>query len=616
MGLAMTPKQIYNFNSQDRSALSLLDFADALLSTLMEEGPAELLALPAALGAAIAAVVQIPSNMNIGSLHTAIIACAILGGYAFTRLLFATARLRAQQVPVPFIALLKQAGYELTALAVCVVIGRVLLIRWLNMPLGANVFPAEATVSLIRWVFAVAIANFFFQPSNPSLRFVRMDDAGAVRAVRWTAILIAIGHVHSVLLTSAVRTGFAKENAKTITILIAILMLAGAISLLLRLRRNGLMPLPFWLGLVTLLTAALLWIWGARSGDISLFRGLVITISILVLGWTFDQVIALSILASRRPEAMRRLVVVRVVLGALILTLITRILLEFWFGASQFLFGAEGWGGFSRRLNLASFILVSGIFLSAFIHVWVQSRLTPAEGEVVTPEIAALRARLSTILPIIQFSAIGTILLVTALIVLSVLGVDITGLMAAAGILGLAISLGSQALVKDIVSGLLYMFDDVFRVGELIESKEGRGHIEHISMRSVHLRDDEDRLHTIPFGDLGTVTNLSRRLVNMKAQVNFRDPVKAESLASLARSLVSAMRSEKLLQTWIVGPIDISIPSGTFVDEMTLSFRVAAGLAPQVETVSQILLVSELQASDISRGKAELRIIDTAGPRS
>ncbi len=375
------------------------------------------------------------------------------------------------------------------------------------------------------------------------------------------------------LLSGATRAGFPQESANALTILVAFLLLAGAIRLLMSLRQNGLRLLPFWLGTATLTIATALWIWGALNGGSNLFRGLVGTVSIIVLGWTFDRVIALSIRASRRPETMRRLFVLRVVFGTLAVTLITRILLEFWFSGSPILFGPEGWAGFSRRLNLASFIVVGGVWLSALIHVWAQARLTPPEGEIVTPETASLRARLSTILPIVRFGAIATILLVTALMALSVIGIDITPLMAGAGILGLAISLGSQALVKDIVSGLLYMFDDVFRVGEVIECKSGRGTIEYISTRAVRLRDDDGRLHTIPFGELGTVTNYSRRLVAITARINFKQKLKAERLASLTRSLVAAMRSDKLFEAGIVGTIKTEIPDSSEADAITLSFR-------------------------------------------
>src|SRR5262249_4868951 len=71
-------------------------------------------------------------------------------------------------------------------------------------------------------------------------------------------------------------------------------------------------------------------------------------------------------------------------------------------------------------------------------------------------------------------------------------------------------SFGSQALVKDIVSGIFYLTDDAFRAGELIDCEKAKGTVESFTLRSVRLRNQNGQIHTIPFGELGHVTNFSR----------------------------------------------------------------------------------------------------------
>ena len=94
--------------------------------------------------------------------------------------------------------------------------------------------------------------------------------------------------------------------------------------------------------------------------------------------------------------------------------------------------------------------------------------------------------------------------------VLSGLGVAIGPLIAGAGIFGVAIGFGSQTLVKDIVSGVFYMMDDAFRVGEYIQSGSYKGTVESFSLRSVRLRHHHGPVFTVPFGELGAVQNMSR----------------------------------------------------------------------------------------------------------
>jgi len=108
---------------------------------------------------------------------------------------------------------------------------------------------------------------------------------------------------------------------------------------------------------------------------------------------------------------------------------------------------------------------------------------------------------------------------VVTLVVLSELGVDIAPLVAGAGIVGLAVGFGAQTLVKDILSGVFFLIDDAFRVGEYVVVGEVRGMVEHVSIRSLRLRHHRGPLHTIPFGEIGHLTNYSRDWAIMKLEL-------------------------------------------------------------------------------------------------
>ena len=104
--------------------------------------------------------------------------------------------------------------------------------------------------------------------------------------------------------------------------------------------------------------------------------------------------------------------------------------------------------------------------------------------------------------------------------VLASLGVEIGPLIASAGVVGVAIGFGAQTLVKDIISGIFYLVDDAFRIGEYIQSGTYKGTVESFSLRSVKLRHQRGALYTIPFGTLGAVQNLSRDWVVDKIVLN------------------------------------------------------------------------------------------------
>ncbi|MGR9135969.1 mechanosensitive ion channel domain-containing protein [Rhizobium leguminosarum] len=131
------------------------------------------------------------------------------------------------------------------------------------------------------------------------------------------------------------------------------------------------------------------------------------------------------------------------------------------------------------------------------------------EGHQEGPD-ARRRQRLNTLLPILRnvlFLAIGA---VGFLMMLDAVGIQIGPLLAGAGVVGIAVGFGAQTLVKDIISGVFYLFDDAFRIGEYIQAAKYKGTVEGFSLRSIRLRHHRGPVTIVPFGELGAVQNLSR----------------------------------------------------------------------------------------------------------
>jgi small-conductance mechanosensitive channel len=125
-------------------------------------------------------------------------------------------------------------------------------------------------------------------------------------------------------------------------------------------------------------------------------------------------------------------------------------------------------------------------------------------------------SRIRTLLPLLRRCLQILIVVMVVMIVLSSLGVDIGPLIAGAGIFGLAIGFGAQTLVRDIVSGIFFLLDDAFRVGEYVDIGDVKGTVERITVRSLVLRHQLGPLHTVPFGEIKYLSNYSRDWVIMK----------------------------------------------------------------------------------------------------
>ena len=125
------------------------------------------------------------------------------------------------------------------------------------------------------------------------------------------------------------------------------------------------------------------------------------------------------------------------------------------------------------------------------------------------------------------------------------LGIEITPLLAGAGVFGLALGFGAQALVRDVIAGVFYLVEDVFRVGEYIESgATTKGTVERITLRTVALRHHNGPLHFVPYGSLGTVRNNSRDWVIEKFNLPLPVNVDSEQVRKIVKKVGESMLAD------------------------------------------------------------------------
>jgi small conductance mechanosensitive channel len=99
---------------------------------------------------------------------------------------------------------------------------------------------------------------------------------------------------------------------------------------------------------------------------------------------------------------------------------------------------------------------------------------------------------------------------IAIVMILSIFGVNTSSILASAGIIGVAIGLGAQSLVKDIISGVFILFDNYFAVGDYVEAAGYEGFVEEIGIRSSKIRDWSGQLYVFPNGAINGVANYSK----------------------------------------------------------------------------------------------------------
>ncbi|HZS82524.1 MAG TPA: mechanosensitive ion channel domain-containing protein [Stellaceae bacterium] len=166
-------------------------------------------------------------------------------------------------------------------------------------------------------------------------------------------------------------------------------------------------------------------------------------------------------------------------------------------------------------------------------------------------------ARARTLLPLLRTSMLVLLIVLIALIVLSELGVDIGPLLAGAGVVGLAIGFGSQALVKDVITGLFILIEDQLAVGDVVDVGKGHsGVVEAISIRTIRLRDSAGAVHSVPFSEVTSISNMTRDYAYFVANVpiSYREDV--DRVAELLDQVAEGMRDDAEFRPAILAPLE------------------------------------------------------------
>ncbi len=145
--------------------------------------------------------------------------------------------------------------------------------------------------------------------------------------------------------------------------------------------------------------------------------------------------------------------------------------------------------------------------------------------------------RAETLLPLIRSCVTAVLVIFVVLSSLHSLGIAITPLLAGAGVVGIAIGFGAQKLVQDILGGLFFLIDDAFRRGEYIELEGLRGTVEKISLRSMQLRHHLGAVQTVPYGEIKTVSNLSRDWITMKLELRLSYDTDIEAVRKIIKKV-------------------------------------------------------------------------------
>ena len=150
-------------------------------------------------------------------------------------------------------------------------------------------------------------------------------------------------------------------------------------------------------------------------------------------------------------------------------------------------------------------VRISKAFISKLIKTFIEkSGRLAGNGEIQEQRVKTLVKVFNSTLKIV-------IWIMAILTILPEFGVDPTPLLAGAGLVGLAIGMGSRSLVQDYLAGLFILIEDQYRIGEEIDVSGKKGKVVGLNLRRTIIKDSEGIIHYIPNGQVKIASNFSRK---------------------------------------------------------------------------------------------------------
>ncbi|GGC49301.1 mechanosensitive ion channel family protein [Chelatococcus reniformis] len=480
--------------------------------------------------------------------------------------------------PAPLARVALLAALDLLALALFWLVTHIVL-GALFAGAGAQTMVAVLVLDGMAIVAStICLLAICVRPQDPAARIAPVSDADAVRlrhdivlavalvtaSRAWIAILVPSVVVQAGLLVNA----FVVPGCYAVVALHARhafgAWLAGLAESAAPARAAATPPCTrLWLAITMPVIAilALTRIYGALSGRPEIPVGTITTVATLLgvlLGETLVRYVARHPAAANGRSLLGRLLRPAARLARMAMLLVTLfILAHVWLVDVAGLVAAAEWPAASRTWSRAALILMVALAAWEAVKLFTDKHVTKPGGLPVDEDADAGKSasRLATMMPLLRMAVAIVIAAIALLVALSDLGVNITPLLAGASVFGLALSFGSQTLVRDVVSGIFYLADDAFRVGEYIDCGKAKGTVEGFTLRSIRLRHQNGQVHTIPFGQLGQITNFSRDWTTVKFNLRFARDTDLEKLRKLVKRIGQEMLEDPELKDEFLDPL-------------------------------------------------------------
>jgi small conductance mechanosensitive channel len=204
-------------------------------------------------------------------------------------------------------------------------------------------------------------------------------------------------------------------------------------------------------------------------------------------------------------------------------------------------------------------VLVAGYVAVRFLRIALarlQGVLIRA-GERTELVTGATRKRVTTLTELLLTLGLVAVWAVAAVICLDQIGLDVTPILAGAGIVGLAVGFGAQNLVRDVISGFFLVAENQVRIGDVAVVNGTGGLVEAITFRTIVLRDLAGVVHVVPNGAITTLANMTKEWSGYVIDVGVAYKEDTDRVVEIMAEVAEDLRNDPRFGPSILQPIEI-----------------------------------------------------------
>ncbi len=199
------------------------------------------------------------------------------------------------------------------------------------------------------------------------------------------------------------------------------------------------------------------------------------------------------------------------------------------------------------------FVIVLAAMALKIVNLTIQKlfRLKQEEDDVELQKRAhTLRSMFGSVVRIV-------VLILAGMMILEKLGIEIGPVLAAAGVLGLAVGFGAQKLIEDVIGGFFIFLEDQIRVGDVVQIGDKGGLVEKVNMRMVVLRDLAGNVHYMRNGGIGVVTNMTKDFSMYVFDIGVAYREDTDEVVEVIKQVDEGLRKDPAFKDNILAPIEI-----------------------------------------------------------